>query len=193
MADSMSPAQKITFTLYAVSVPRVYMQSAESANFYGTIAHDNPKAQKEQEIGDIRCNLSITRMAELFNRGCRPWFLTPACTSRMYLDLFEYLRSVETAFQENTTSSRFTDELMENLLMLENFAQWLFGVAKPYLPLDEDKPLGTLAGYRKRVPIGRVSHDQQKAVAEQIDTREHVRVVDQIIERKVARGRSGWM
>lgn len=192
-ATSLSPAEQITSVLYEVMVPRIYLQSAEAASFYGTMAQDNPMAQKEQEQGDMRVNLPATKMATLYAKGCKPWFAYPSQSLRLYNSLKDYLAQAAENFNQNTTSNRFDDKMMDNLLTLENFAEWVHGVASPYFPKDHHEAKGTLSSYRRTRPMGRLSKDQLEQIKEvQALTPEHSRVVDDMIERKVARTRSGW-
>lgn len=196
--SSLTPAQRLTEVLYLVSVPRIYLQTAEAAAFYGSIAQETAQAQKEQEQGDMRVNLPATKMASLFAKGCKPWFLVPANSVRLYEDIVAYLKEAEHQFNTNPTSMRFTDTLMENLLALENFAQWVFDVARPYFPDGKTGPIrGTLHAKAKQrfSPMQRASREEleERAKRDQHTQRDHERVVDSLIERKVARNRQGWM
>lgn len=189
---TQSPAERISFVLYEVSVPRIYLQTAEAANFYGSPTQDNPLAQLEQEQGDIRCNLPITKMAELYSRGCRPWFLKVRCTVDIYLALKDYLEEARRNHDQNPASNRFNENFLDNLLKLENFAEWMFGMANEHMPREKLEPVGTLGNYSRRSPMGRVPLDQ---IVKQQDLRpvaEHIRVVDEIVERQVARNHRGW-
>lgn len=190
--SSMSAAERITFVHYEVSVPRLYLQSADAANFYGTVTQDNQLAQKEQEQGDMRVNLPITKMAELFAKGCRPWFLRVSDTVMIYRAVAEYLRVAAENFDKGTTGGRFNDTMLDNLLKLENFAQWVFDVALEHFPKERLEPLGTLAAYSRRAPMSRIPKEQVIQQQEAAAQREHVRVVDELVERQVARQRSGW-
>ena len=192
---SLSPAEQITTWLYEVFMERVYLQTAEAAAFYGSLAQDTPRAQKEQEQGPMRVNLPATKMAEIYAKGGKPWFIRPQESLRLYNSLKDYLEQARDNFDQNTTSNRFDDKMMEYLLILENFAGWVFDVAKPYLPKDAQGPgRDTLAGFTRRArPMGRVAKSELEQVQQQaIDARDHTRVVDEMIERRVARTRSGW-
>lgn len=190
---SLSPAEQITMNLFEVMVPRIFLQAADAAAFYGTMAQDSPNAQKEQEQGDMRVNLPATKMATLYAKGCKPWFIRPAESLRLYNSLKDYLKQASENFNQNTTSNRFDDKMMDNLLTLENFAEWVYHVALPYFPKDQNEPKGTLSGFRRNRPMGRLSRDQLEEVKQAGPVvPEHVRVVDEMIERKVARSRSGW-
>jgi hypothetical protein len=193
--SSLTPAQKITDRLYEVMVPRLFLQAADAAAFFGTMTQDNPMAQKEQEQGDMRVNLPGHRMAELYARGCKPWFLKPERSRVLYLDLVEYLKEAESHFNGAPNSTRWTPDFMDNLLKIENFAHWLLGVAKPYLTEADAGPTkDQLAGYRRITPLSRKTVEQQQAEAKAQEhlEKDHKRVVDDMIERQVARGRSGW-
>lgn len=196
--SSLTPAQRLTEVLYQVFVPRIYLQTAEAAAFYGSMAQETAQAQKEQEQGDMRVNLPATKMATLFAKGCKPWFITPAESVRLYEDVTGYLKEAEHQFNTNPTSMRFTDTLMENLLQLENFAQWVFDVARPYFPSGVPGHVrGTLAAKAKGrfSPMQRASREQleEQAKLNQHNQRDHKRVVDELIERKVSRNRQGWV
>lgn len=192
MSEKMSPAERISFVLYEVFVPRVYLQSADAANFYGTPTQDNPMAQREQEIGDIRCSLPATRLAELYSRGCMPWFIQVNKTAELYKAMYDYLREAKDNFDRSPTSTRFNEDFMEFLLKLENFAQWVFGVATPYLPMDIEDLSNTLAGWSRRSPIGRRSRAELEQEQVQEQESKHERVVDEMMERHIARTRLGW-
>lgn len=193
--SSLTPAQRITENLYQVFVPRIFMQTAEAAAFYGTMAQDNPMAQKEQEQGDMRVHLPATRLAELYAKGCKPWFLKPEESLKMYRDLTAYLQTAADNFNSNPNSNRFTPEMMEYLLALENYAHWLFGVAKPYFTVDDGEAApGTMAAHRRFNPMARKSRDEllEDAKRREHHERDHVRVVDELVERQVARNHRGW-
>lgn len=190
--DQMSEAELLSFVLYDVTAPRLYLQSADSANFYGTIAQDNPMAQKEQEQGDMRVSLPITKLADLYSRGCRPWFVKVRETVSIYKDITSYLKRASEEFERNTYTGRFTDQMLDNLLKLENFAQWVFDIAVEHFPNEKLEPRGTLGSFSRRTPLSRVPIEQTRIKEEATRQTEHVRVVDNIVERQVARTRSGW-
>lgn len=193
--SSLSPAEKIAFNHYEVMVPRLFLQTAEAAAFYGSMAQDNPMAQREQEQGDMRVNLPATKLAELYAKGCRPWFVDHPKAANMYREIVAYLKAAVVAFDQTPNSGRWTPEMMDNLMKLENFAHWLHGVALPFLG-DEDigPPRNTLAGYSRRAPMDRLSQAQQEERRAQVEHQQldHQRVVDDLVERQVARGRRGW-
>lgn len=190
--DQMSEAEKLSFVLYDVTVPRLYLQTADAANFFGHPTQDNPLAQKEQEQGDMRVSLPIVKMADLYARGCRPWFVKVRETVHMYKDLVAYLKRANEEFDKNPYSGRFTEGFMDNLLKLDNFAQWVFDVAVEHFPNENLEPRGTLASFSRRAPMSRVPLEQIKQQEAQNRQTEHVRVVDNMVERQVARQRSGW-
>jgi hypothetical protein len=193
--SSLSAAEKISVRLYEVFVPRLFLQDAEAAAFYGSMAQDNPMAQKEQEQGDMRVNLPGIKMADLFVKGCKPWFLKPETSRVLYLDLVEYLKEAEHHFNNSPNSNRWTPEFLDNLLKIENFAQWLLGIAKPYLTeVDTGPTRDQLAGYRRITPLARKTVTQLEEESKQREhfAQDHTRVVDEMIERHVARSRRGW-
>jgi hypothetical protein len=195
VGTSLSPAEQIALNHYEVMVPRLFLQSADAAAFYGSMAQDNPMAQREQEQGDMRVNLPATKLAELYAKGCKPWFIDHPKAAKMYRELVGYLKAAVVAFDQTPNSGRWTPEMMDNLMKLENFAQWLHGVALPFLT-EEDvgPPRDTLAGYNRRTPMGRLSQQQQEDQRQQAEhlAPDHTRVVDELVERQVARGRRGW-
>ena len=191
--EKMSPAERITHCHYRVTAPRLYLQSADAANFYGSPTQDNEMAQREQQQGDMLVEIPPLKMINLHARGCRPWFTKVRDTVIIYRDLVEYLQEAARSYDQNPHSGRFTDEMMDFLMQVDNFAEWIFNIAVEHFPNEPLVRKDTLAGFKRRTPIARKTAEEQKKEEFAQRPTEHVRQADSIVERNFARNRSGWL
>lgn len=208
--DDLKPTQKLMHHSYNMLVSRSQVISPMYANLLGVPAN-GPGRESVAQHGMINAPLSAPQLAEVFAIGGRPMFKDVKDSVRMYNDLCEYLLAFKRAYENDVIRLDSNPNMMNNVLKLENLAEWVFGIAQPYIPAGDLVHKDSLAG---RIGRGRftrstfakreqVKQDQDEGrVVVSIGSDEngpmHGRITDSVMEQhfvsqqKQPMRRDGW-
>lgn len=151
----LTSAEKLVKKTWSVIVSRSQVMSPEYAEMLGVPANSRGIENVAQH-GAINTALSAAKLADIFAIGGTPFFRNPADTVELYADICNYLFDFKQRFETNHFALEVTDNLMGNVLKLENFAEWVFGIAIQYMPREDIISKNSLAG---RVGGGRFTRD----------------------------------
>lgn len=204
----LTSAEKLIKKTWPVIVSRSQVMTPEYAELLGVPANTSGIESVAQH-GAINTALSAAKLAEIFAIGGTPFFRNPSDTVTLYSDICDYLFDFKKRYETNHFAFDVTDKLMDNVLKLENFAEWVFGIAIQYMPREDIISKNSLAG---RVGGGRFTRDMfaiksrddnqtPAPAAKPAPQAVHGRITDETLERayesqmakkKIATKSRGW-
>ncbi len=195
MSRNLTTAQRLFKVFYTVSIPRIHLVSAAQDNVYGTLETGNEVVDEyHSKNANIVSEQCIAKMAVIHDLG-GPGVITfarPRETVEMYQAIKDHIAAWNHESEYNP-NSRLIDQVLEELVLLEDFAEWLWKIARRYTPIEpivhDDNSLA--ARMRKRGG-GRLFKPAALPEAPKVELPlEHVRQTDVIEERSFVR-RNGF-
>lgn len=151
----LSAAQRLTEKTWDVFVSRSQVLSPQYAELLG-VPVTNPLAEVASQHAGINTSLPISVLAEVYAIGGTPFFKNVRDTVAIYEDVCNYLLEFKTKYESQHFPISVSQKMSENVLKLENFAEWVFNIARPYFPDESITPQNSLAG---RIGRGRFTRD----------------------------------
>lgn len=164
----LKPTQKLICRSYNMLVSRSQVISPMYANLLGVPANGGGRESVAQH-GMINAPLSAAQLAEVFAIGGRPLFKNVRDSVLVYKDLCEYLLAFKTAYENDVIRLDTNPNMMNNVLKLENLAEWVFTIAQPYIPAGELVHKDSLAGRIGRGRFTRNTFAKKQQVQEDKD------------------------
>lgn len=190
MNTDRTAAERLFNDRYDVVVARMFIYSSDTDNQFGTLVVGNDLADRYNQAIDtpITCSLTAIELAIIYQNGGKPFFMSEKSTVTLYKDLLEHLNDAVRCYDSNS----FVRSLpIEDLVVIENFAEWVYRIAKNHMQsLEPTKYVknslyGQLAARRGPI-LRRVPQEDHAAVL----VPEHKRVTDEIVEKDFTR--TGW-
>lgn len=164
----LKPTQKLIARSYNMLVSRSQVISPMYANLLGVPASGHGRESVAQH-GMINAPLSAPVLAEVFAIGGRPMFKDVKDSVRMYKDICEYLLAFKQAYENDVIRLDSNPNMMNNVLKLENLAEWVFTIAQPYIPPSDLVHKDSLAGRIGRGRFTRSTFAKKQQVQEDQD------------------------
>lgn len=195
MSRNLTTAQRLFKVFYTVSIPRIHLVTAAQDNVYGTLETGNEVIDEYQsKNANIVSEQCIARLATIHDLG-GPGTITfarPRETVEMYQAIKDHISAWNYESEVNP-NSRLIDQVLEELVLLENFAEWLWKIARRYVPIEpivQDD--NSLAARMRRRSGGRMFKPAAVPETPKVELPvEHARQTDAIEQRSYER-RSGF-
>lgn len=209
--NQLKPTQKLIYRSYNMLVSRSQVISPMYANLLGVPAASGGRESVAQH-GMINAPLNAAQLGEVFAIGGRPMFKNVRDSVTLYKDICEYLLAFKTAYENDVIRLDTNPNMMNNVLKLENLAEWVFTIAQPYIPAGDLVHKDSLAGrigrgrftrgtFAKKQPVQEDKDAGLVIVTDGIDENGpmHGRITDSVMEqhfvsqqRKTTSRRDGW-
>lgn len=154
-AVPLTPAEKLVHRGYDMLVSRSQVISPLYAEIIG-VPCSTPGSESVAQHGAINCTINAAKLAEVYAIGGRPFFRAVRQSVPLYKDLCEYLLAFKEGYEKDVIRMDTNPEMMNNVLKLENLAEWVFGIAQPYFPKEDLVSVNSLAG---RIGRGRFTRN----------------------------------
>lgn len=210
-AVPLTPAEKLKYRTYEMLASRSQVLSPLYAELIG-VPVSSPGSESVAQHGAINCSINAMKLAEVYSIGGKPFFKRVRDSVLLYKDLCEYLLAFKEAYEKDVIRIDTNPNMMNNVLKLENLAEWVFGIAQPYFPKEDLVSINSLAG---RIGRGRFTRGTfaKKTTVEPNETYSgivvttglpedapiHGRITDGVMEshfvnarKKVAGTQGGW-
>ena len=140
----LTAAERIACKTWDVFISRSQIISPQYAELIG-VAANSPLIEATAQHAAINTTLPITTLAEVYAIGGTPFFRNVKDTVEIYNDVCNYLMTFKETYETGYFPLNVTLKMRENVMKLENFAEWVFGIAKPHFPDDSINPANSLS------------------------------------------------
>lgn len=198
MSRNLTTAQRIFKKFYTVSVPRIHLVNAAQDDTYGTVQTGNEVIDEYQtKNAHVVSEQCIARLA-MIHEQAGPGTITfarPRETVEIYQAIQEHIAAWNYE-STNNPNSRMLDKVLEELVVLDNFAEWVWKIARKYVPVkpvvqDDNSMVARLRnrGFGRLLKPVEVPVEQSPQALLPVD---HARQTTEMEERSFNR-RSGWL
>lgn len=204
LVNGKTTAQRLFKTFYTVSIPRTFLYNAFQDNTHGVVSTGNPAVDTHAFNAPQVVEMSPARMAELHSRGCPITFAKPSIAApEIYRAIIDHLAEHEAESLRNPfVDSEVHAARMEDLPKLDDFAAWIYPIARRYMAgkevvIPDNTLAGRMAAGRRKPPTSRRSREEQEK--DLIPVMElpakYLRKTDDMVERDFVRqsGRNGFL
>ena len=190
----LSTGQRIFKVRYLVSVPRNVVDDSVLERYRGSVHTGNPNVDSFSPSRPRICELPIYKLALIYNMGVKPVFSKPSTMSvEIYQALVDHLNAGRHHLENTIIQNDDTEELLKDLEILDQFAGWVWLIARKYVDKDKlvlDDSLDQRAATRS-MPMSRPTFAIPEAEPLP-NLEEHKSIIAPLVEKRIT-GRRGWI
>lgn len=201
--SEFSTAQRIFKVPYYVSVPRNMIQDSDFERYRGSNSSGSEVLDRASLDAQSKCHLPISRLAEIHQLigGSRHiYFSCPRDqTPEIYKSLVEHINVTKVILAGSYTRDSSYEETVADLQCLDDFASWVWKIARNYMKEDDlaaHDSLEARGGSRRtpmsRGPILNTEEVDKRRMADQQES-EHTPLMKDYVETDFVSRRGGWI